>query len=182
MTPTQIFIEALQKDSDWMYNDRFLLWTGEFASKWKISSVTVQKYMKVKKRTYPSKEEIKILRDEWKDDMEIRKLHNITQKQLKALSLKKPSDVLTKEQKKEIKESKDSPESLAKKYNVARSMIDQVRGFQIKISTERILNTGKWDRSEKEPYWKNIWEVHTMWPAKFIKFNTPLWIPEEKWL
>ena len=88
--------------------------------------------------------------------MEIRKLHNITQKQLKALSLKKPSDVLTKEQKKEIKESKDSPESLAKKYNVARSMIDQVRGFQIKISTERILNTGKWDRSEKEPYWKNI--------------------------
>jgi hypothetical protein len=60
-----------------------------------------------------------------------------------------------------------------------KSIVDELRRFKKIGLEERVLNTWKWDRSIPKPYWEDIWEVHTMWPAKFIKFNTPLWITKE---
>lgn len=179
MTPAEKFVEALQNDIDTMYDQRLDLWITLFAQEWNISEQTVYAYMPVRKRVYPSKEEVNRLIAEWKTDQEIRKMYKLTVTQLKALVIKERRAKLTLDQRKEIKESKESNSVLAKKYKVTLHTIEQVKGYITKINVERTLNIGKWDRSEKEPYWKNIWEVHTMWPAKFIQFNTPLWITKE---
>lgn len=146
MTPAEKFVEALQTNMDAMYEQRLHLWMLMFAMEWKISESTVHKYMPVRKRVYPSKEEVTNLIAQWKTDQEIRVMYKLTEKQLKALVIKtrlwKPY------------EKKEKP-------------------------VERELHKGKWDRSVPKPYWEDIWEIHTMWPAKFIKFNTPLWSIEK---
>jgi|GEM_PF-5961015 len=73
-----------------------------------------------------------------------------------ALSRKDPRKQLTDEQKREIRESKDSTDYLAKKYNTMKSIIDELRRFKKIGLEERVLKTGKWDRSEPEPHWKNF--------------------------
>lgn len=182
MKISQKFIDALQEDTEWMYKERMVIWTNKFSEKWGISAVTMRKYMPNRKRTYPTKDEIQALRDEWKTDLEIQEIFFITKNQLWSLSRKEPRHQLTDEQKREIKESNDTSENLARQYNTMKSIVDELRRFKKVGLEERVLNTWKWDRSIPKPYWEDIWEVHTMWPAKFIKFNTPLWIPEEKWL
>ena len=184
MTPAKKFVEALTNNSNAMYESRLFLWIKLFAKEWNVSEQTVHKYMPAKIRTYPTWDELRELLDQWKSDIEIRQIYKLTPKQFKAIVTKKKHSILTEEQKELIRKSKDLPENLAKEYNVSRTTIDHLIWFRIKNpSEERVLNTGKWDRSEPDPYWKNIWEVHTpMWPAKFIKFNTPLWIHEEKLL
>ena len=188
MKKPQKFIDALQEDSEWMYEDLKKLWVKNFSQKWEISDVTMRKYMP--KKDYMSVEEmeelrnkIQILKNEWRPNVEIKEILKISMYRVVAFSRKDPRKQLTDEQKREIRESKETTDYLAKKYNTMKSIIDELRRFKKIGLEERVLNTWKWDRSEPKPYWENIWEVHTpMWPAKFIKFNTPLWINhEEKW-
>lgn len=188
MQRPQKFIDALQEDSEGMYADLKNLWVKKFSQKWSISDVTMRKYMP-KKDFIPVEEmeelrnKIQILRNEWKSNIEIKEILKISMYRVVALSRKDPRKQLTDEQKREIRESKETTDYLAKKYNTMKSIIDEIRRFKKIGIEERVLNTWKWDRSEPEPHWKNFWEIHEkMWPAKFIKFNTPLWLPEEKWL
>lgn len=189
MQRPQKFIDALQEDSEWMYEDLKNLWVKKFSQKWGISDVTMRKYMPKKDFISPEEMEelrnkIQTLKNEWKSNIEIKEILNISMYRVVAFSRKDPRHQLTDEQKREIRESKETTDYLAKKYNTMKSIIDELRRFKKIGIEERVLNTGKWDRSEPEPHWKNFWEIHEkMWPAKFIKFNTPLWINhEEKWL
>lgn len=187
MQKPQKFIDALQEDSEGMYEDLKKLWVKNFSQKWSISDVTMRKYMPKKdiskeelQELQDLKDKIQILRNEWKSNIEIKTILKISMYRVVALSRKEPRHQLTDEQKREIKESNDTSENLARQYNTMKSIVDEIRRFKKVGLEERVLKTWKWDRSIPKPYWEDIWEVHTMWPAKFIKFNTPLWIPEEK--
>ena len=187
MQKPQKFIDALQEDTEWMYNELKKVWIKNFSQKWWISDVTMRKYMPSKpgislEEIQELKDKIKMLRNEWKTNVEIKTILKISMYRVISLSSKEPRQQLTDEQKREIRESNDTTENLARQYNTMKSIVDELRRFKKVGLEERVLNTGKCDRSEPKAYWENIWEVHTMWPAKFIKFNTPLWIPEEKWL
>ena len=187
MQKPQKFIDALQEDTEWMYNELKKVWIKNFSQKWWISDVTMRKYMPSKpdislEEIQELKDKIKMLRNEWKTNVEIKTILKISMYRVISLSSKEPRQQLTDEQKREIRESNDTTENLARQYKTMKSIVDELRRFKKVGLEERVLNTGKWDRSEPKAYWENIWEVHTMWPAKFIKFNTPLWIHEEKLL
>lgn len=187
MQKPQKFIDALQEDTEWMYNELKKVWIKNFSQKWWISDVTMRKYMPSKpdislEEIQELKDKIKMLINEWKTNVEIKTILKISMYRVISLSSKEPRQQLTDEQKREIRESNDTTENLARQYKTMKSIVDELRRFKKVGLEERVLNTGKWDRSIPKPYWEDIWEVHTMWPAKFIKFNTPLWIREEKWL
>lgn len=172
------FIKALEDDEEGMYRERKEIWYENFRAKYWVSWSAITRHMPMRKRVYPTKDEIKVMRANQMTDLQIMIIHNLTQNQLKVLSEKEPHAKLTPVQKKEIRESDDTPENLMRRYNVTRTTIDHIRWYSVKIEPrERILNKGKWDRSEPKPYWENVWEIKsTLWPAKFIQFNTPLWI------
>lgn len=187
MKKPQKFIDALQEDTEWMYEDLKKLWVKNFSQKWCISDVTMRKYMPSKsdmslEEMEELRNKIQILKNEWRSNIEIKEILKISMYRVVAFSRKDPRKQLTDEQKREIRESKETTDYLAKKYNTMKSIIDELRRFKKIGLEERVLNTWKWDRSEPKPHWENFWEIHRMWPAKFIKFNTPLWIPEGKWL
>jgi hypothetical protein len=73
-----------------------------------------------------------------------------------SLSSKEPRQQLTDEQKREIRESNDTTENLARQYNTMKSIVDELRRFKKVGLEERVLNTGKWDRSVSKHYWENI--------------------------
>ena len=58
-----------------------------------------------------------------------------------AFSRKEPRHQLTDEQKREIKESNDTSENLARQYNTMKSIIDELRKFKRVGLEERVLNT-----------------------------------------
>ncbi|HNG97316.1 MAG TPA: hypothetical protein PLW93_03525 [Candidatus Absconditabacterales bacterium] len=188
MQRPQKFIDALQEDSEGMYEDLKNLGVKKFSQKWGISDVTMRKYMPKKDFISPEEMEelrnkIQTLKNEGKSNIEIKEILNISMYRVVAFSRKDPRHQLTDEQKREIRESKETTDYLAKKYNTMKSIIDELRRFKKIGIEERVLNTGKWDRSEPKQYWKNFGEIHEkMGPAKFIKFNTPLGLPEEKGL
>jgi hypothetical protein len=58
-----------------------------------------------------------------------------------SLSRKEPRHQLTDEQKREIKESNDTTENLARQYKTMKSIVDELRRFKKIGLEERVLNT-----------------------------------------
>jgi hypothetical protein len=67
-------------------------------------------------------------------------MYKLTVTQLKALVIKERRAKLTLDQRKEIKESKESNSVLAKRYKVTLHTIEQVKGYITKLNVERTLN------------------------------------------
>ena len=106
MQKPQKFIDALQEDTEWMYNELKKVWIKNFSQKWWISDVTMRKYMPSKpdislEEIQELKDKIKMLRNEWKTNVEIKTILKISMYRVISLSSKEPRQQLTDEQKRE---------------------------------------------------------------------------------
>lgn len=184
MNKVKYFKEQFSNDPEAMYKEQKDLGKMKFSEKWWMTRDTIRKYMPNKERVLPTKEEILYLMWEWNSEKDVRLNLDISLREFSSILGNWYPYKLSKEDRKAIRESDKSNEDLAEIYKVPKSIIEKnrltpVRDIEITIKKEEIkLNVWKWDRSEKEPYWKNIWEIKTRWAASFIKFNTPLCINE----
>lgn len=184
MNKVQYFKEQFSKDPEAMYKEQKDLGKMKFSEKWWMTRDTIRKYMPNKERVLPTKEEILYLMWEWNSEKDVRLNLDISLREFSSILGNWYPYKLSKEDRKAIRESDKSNDDLAEIYKVPKSIIEKnritpVRDIEIIVKKEEIkLNVWKWDRSEKESYWKNIWEIKTRWAASFIKFNTPLCINE----